>query len=81
MPALEAHTSGPDKGRLNLVATFKDARDSFRSFAATDGKFLSGVTDPAKFASILVGHGINAGKDKSFGNTVQIFQDCLSAQR
>ena len=81
VPALEAHTSGPDKGKLSLVASYNSAADSFKSFAATDGKYLSGVTDPTKFASILVAHGINAGRASYFGNTVQTFQDCLSAQR
>jgi len=81
VPALEAHTSGPDKGKLSLVASYNSAADSFKSFAATLGSFLSGVTDAATFASRLVAHGINAGRDENFANTVQTFQDCLNAQK
>ena len=81
MQASESFASGPHKGWFSLVASYNSAADSFKSFAATDGKYLSGVTDPTKFASILVAHGINAGRASYFGNTVQTFQDCLSAQR
>ena len=81
MPASEAFLSGPHKGWFSLVASYNSASDSFKSFAATLGTYLSGVTDAAKFASILVAHGINAGRASYFGSTMQTFQDCLSAQK
>jgi RHS repeat-associated protein len=81
MTAGEMFTSGPFKGDYSLVASYNSAADSFMSFAVTLGKYLNGVTDPAKFASILVAHGINAGRASYFGNTEQTFQNCLSAQK
>jgi hypothetical protein len=81
MVAGEPFASGPYKGDYSLVASYKSAADSFKSFAATLGKYLNGVTDPATFASILVAHGINAGRASYFGSTAQTFQDCLSAQQ
>jgi RHS repeat-associated protein len=78
--AKEMFTSGPNKGKYSLVASYKNASDSFRSFTATLGKYLNGVADAATFASRLVAHGINAGRDGNFANTVQTFQDCLNAQ-
>jgi RHS repeat-associated protein len=81
MQAGEAIASGRFKGYYALVASYNSAADSFKSFAATLGKYLSGVTDAATFASKLVAHGINAGRASYFGNTVQTFQDCLSAQK
>jgi len=81
MQAREPYASGPYKGRFALVASYKSASDSFKSFAATLGRYLSNVTDAAKFASILVAHGINAGSASYFGSMEQTFQDCLSAQK
>jgi len=80
MQAREMIQSGPLKGYYALVASYDNAADSFKSFAATDGKFLTGVTDPAKFASILVAHGINAGRANYFTTIANTFQECLNAQ-
>ncbi len=81
MKALEPFAKGPHKGWFFLVASYNSASDSFKSFAATLGTYLSGVTDSAKFAKILVAHGINAGRASYFGDIAQTFQDCLSAQK
>jgi RHS repeat-associated protein len=80
MNALEPFASGPDAGRYALVATYNNASDAFKSFAAKDGQFLSGVTDPATFGSIAVAHGINAGRGQGFITTEATFQDCLKNQ-
>jgi hypothetical protein len=81
MQASEPFASGPHKGWFSLVASYNSAADSFKSFAATLGTYLSGVTDSASFADILVAHGINAGRASYFGSTAQTFQDCLSAEK
>ena len=81
MQASEMIASGPLKGYYALVASYNSAADSFKSFAATLGKYLSGVTDAATFGSIEVAHGINAGRASYFVNTVQTFLDCLNAQK
>lgn len=78
MQAKEPFYSGPRKGDCSLVASYNSASDSFKSFAATLGTFLSGVADADKFASILVAHGINAGRASYFGITEQTFQNCLT---
>jgi uncharacterized FlgJ-related protein len=77
----EKHETGPDKGKYSLVATYNSASDSFKSFAATLGKYLTDVTDAATFGRIEAAHGINAGRDKNFVNLSQTFSDCLNAQK
>ncbi|QOY91468.1 RHS repeat-associated core domain-containing protein [Paludibaculum fermentans] len=79
MQASEMITKGRFKGYYALVASYNSAADSFKSFAATDGKYLIGVTDPKQFASILVAHGINAGSASYFGSFEKTFQDCLNS--
>jgi hypothetical protein len=80
MNAKEPFASGPNAGRYALVATYQNASDAFKSFAAKDGQFFSGVTDPATFGKIAVAHGIYAGRGHAFLNREKTFQDCLTVQ-
>jgi len=81
MNALEPFLSGPNKGRYSLVATYRTASDAFKSFAARDRQYLSGVTDPATFGTIAANHGIYAGRGQGFLDREAGFQDCLTAQK
>ena len=68
--------SGPNKGKYALVATYNNASDSFKSFAATLGTYFTGVTDPTAFGNIAVKHGENGG-GAGFVGIAQTFMDCL----
>lgn len=63
-----------------LVATYQNASDAFKSFAAWDGTYFTNVSDPAKFGSIAVQRGIYAGRGQGFITTEASFQDCLKNQ-
>ncbi len=87
-PSLLPFSNGwlPAKGNPNqLVATYANFLDSAKSFAAVDGKYIRGVTDPTKFAQSLqdlakFGQGAN-GPVPYFVSTVahriNVFNECL----
>lgn len=81
MNALEPFATGPFAGRYSLVATYQNASDAFKSFAAKDGQFFSGVADAAAFGKIAVAHGIYAGRGQGFIKRERTFQDCLASQK
>jgi RHS repeat-associated protein len=76
LQAKEPFTTGPNKGKYSLVATYNSVSDSFKSFAATLGEYFQGVTDPAAFGRIAVAHG-EYGGGGDFVNTALKFMDCL----
>ena len=77
LQAKEMFTSGPNRGKYTLVATYNSASDSFKSFAARYGTVFAGVTDAATFGKIAVANGEYGGRGTSFVTTAQIFMDCL----
>jgi uncharacterized protein RhaS with RHS repeats len=79
--AKEPFESGPHAGQYSLVATYKNASDSFASFAAKDSQYLKGITDPATFGTIAAAHGIHAGRQKAFLTNEKTFAECIEAQK